>query len=331
MNDFGEAIPGVYVVRAEFGRYARAFVQGGYVAIGWFEDTELTERYHDREVLRALYKQYEPEASPMRIAQNVGQVMRFLTELTPETFVITPTEDNSRLRVGRITGDYYFQSATDSPYPHRKPVSWYDEPLVRSALSIPLQTILRASLTIFQVAEYEEIFERYSVPLPNQSKKIAMTETEIARLVLDRILELSPDEFEILITELLAGIGLTNAEHTGKSGDDGVDVQGTLEVYSFMSVDLKVQVKRYAHDKISHQTIQQFRSRVPERSQAAFVTTSDFTSKAREEAEREGFKKVGLINGIQLVGILVENYDHLSEEVKTKLGLRKTLIPGLKS
>ncbi len=153
------------------------------------------------------------------------------------------------------------------------------------------------------------------------------TEGEINRAILDQVLELSADEFEILVTELLTAIGV-DAEQVGRPGDEGVDVIGKLRVYEFATVDLLVQVKRFASGHVNHNEIKRFRSSVPERAQAAFVTTSKFTSKARDEAEKEGFKKIGLISGAQLVDILIEHYDDLSAEVREKLNLRKTLIPG---
>ncbi len=53
---------------------------------------------------------------------------------------------------------------------------------------------------------------------------------------------------------------------------------------------------------------------------------SRYTKRAREEAEREGFKRVGLIDGEQLVDILTEAYDRLPEELRERLGLRRTLV-----
>lgn len=319
------------MVRADYARYAPAFLKGGYVGIGWLEEHNLIHVISQgKEKLRELYEVIYPDSPVMSIAQNVGQIWRFLAELTLGTFVVTPLADNSELRVGRIVGEYsYNPDLTDSPYPHRKKVEWYKESIRRSELSIPAQNTLRSSLTIFQISQYEEILKLYDIALPERTKRAVSTEAEIYRAILDQILELSAEEFEILIQQLLTAIGF-DAEHVGKSGDDGIDVVGKLRVYEFAAVNLLVQVKRYHSGKVDHNAIKRFRSSVPERSQAAFVTTSDFTSKARDEAEKEGFKKIGLINGTQLVDILIEHYDDLDVEVRNQLKLRKVLIPGTK-
>lgn len=59
---------------------------------------------------------------------------------------------------------------------------------------------------------------------------------------------------------------------------------------------------------------------------AAFVTSSGYTEKARKQAEREGFKRSGLVEGKPVVDILAEEYERLPIEVREKLGLRGALV-----
>lgn len=322
--------PIVHMVRAEGGKYAHAFQQGGYVAIGWFEGQDLLPilQTNDKETLKKLYQEHYEDSSSVRIGQNVATIWRFLTEVTAGTFVVTPTDDSGKLLVGKVTGDYYHASgALDSPLPHRKQVEWFDELLTRNTLSIPTQNTLGSLLAVFKIPQYDEILSQYKVPFPSKQSRIVVTDSTVNKLILSSILELSAGDFEILVTELLTAIGF-EARHVGKSGDDGIDVAGVLRVYEFAEVDLKVQVKRYKlQSKINQAAVKHFRSSVPEKSQAAFVTTADFASKARDEAEKTGFKKIGLINGSQLVDILIEHYAALSPEMREKLNLRPTLIP----
>ena len=65
------------------------------------------------------------------------------------------------------------------------------------------------------------------------------------------IRELSPSDFELLVTKLLAALGF-EVEHTGQSGDGGVDAVAVLSLSGLTSVLTRVQAKRWAH-----------RSRVP--------------------------------------------------------------------
>ncbi|MBD3399481.1 MAG: hypothetical protein GF399_04030 [Candidatus Coatesbacteria bacterium] len=46
-----------------------------------------------------------------------------------------------------------------------------------------------------------------------------------------------------------------------------------------------------------------------------------------EEANREGFKRIGLVNGRRLVEILADKYPELPDELQERLRLRRVLIP----
>jgi len=321
-------MPNVYIVRAEGGLYADAFRSGGYMALGWHELRDLS-KVKDLEEFAALYKKTYPEVtSNHSVAQQCGQIWRFIYEISKDDYVITPTADSARLAYGQVVGDYYFKEGGDSSCssPHRREVKWSKKEALRYKLPIPVQYTIRATLTVFQlrdtVAFFEEIGRDDLVSKPKKIEKASYYEA-----VIDRILELDATEFEQLLMDLLVSIGF-DAEHTGGSGDGGIDVEGNLDVYGLASMDLKVQAKRFKKGStISDQQIKNFRGSLPEKSQGAFITTSAYTKKALEEAVKPGFKKIGVISGEQLVDILVEKYDYLSQEIKDKLNLKKVLVP----
>ncbi len=319
-----------YCVRADGGTYAEAFKAGGYAAIGWMPDEDLSDiPQDDAAALGAAYDAVYPDDGRVRRGLNVGQVGRFLWGIGPGDAVVTPTEDSRYLLVGVVASGYYYEAgpADDCPYPHRRKVEWLDEPILRSSFSVPIQNNLRAFLTVFGVRPPDEVLKACGLEVP-RSKPVERVEKGLSTLVLGRLLELDPDEFEVLVTELLTALGF-EAEKTGRTGDGGVDVEGTLDVYGFASVDLRVQVKRYKlTSRIGPKAVKEFRASVPDKAQGAFVTTSSYTKKAREEAEREGFKRIGLIDGGQLVDVLAEEYDRLPQEVRERLGLRRALVVG---
>ena len=317
----------VFCVRAEFGQYASAFKQGDYAAIGWLPKDDLGKFNPDNyEKLKALYSSHHSDDSPLSIGQNVGQIARFLFEINPGDIIVTPMFEYENLIVGKVTSDYYYETDHMCPWPHRKKVEWEEKTILRSTLSIPLQNTLRSSLAIYRISRGNEIAQAIGEKVPE--KDIVHTETELYEQVLGRILELSSDEFEILVKDLLASIGF-EAEHVGRTGDGGIDVTGNLKVYGLASIDLKVQVKRYSlNQKINAKVIRDFRGSVPEKAQGAFITTCGFQKKAYEGAIETGFKRIGLINGVQLVDILVDHYENISLDLQSKLRLRKTLVPS---
>jgi restriction system protein len=128
-----------------------------------------------------------------------------------------------------------------------------------------------------------------------------------------RLRSMPPAEFEELIGTLLGAIGFEDVTVTGRSGDGGVDVRGTLVVGDVIRTRIAVQVKRWKQN-VQAPTVQQVRGSLGTHEQGLIITTSDFSAGAREEAERPNAVPVGLMNGEQLVALLVE-YD---------IGIRRT-------
>jgi restriction endonuclease Mrr len=145
--------------------------------------------------------------------------------------------------------------------------------------------------------------------------------------VLEQILQLDDKEFEVLITHLLTALGFEGSEHTGKSGDGGVDATGELNVANLAKVKVYVQAKRYQLGaKISANAVKQLRQSIPNQGQGAFITTADFQKAASDVALEQGFPRIGLVNGRQLVDLLVEHWEDIPQEFKDKLGLKPGLV-----
>jgi restriction system protein len=113
-------------------------------------------------------------------------------------------------------------------------------------------------------------------------------------------------DFEELIGLLLAKIGFDQVEVTESRGDGGIDVRGTLVVGDVIRTRMAVQVKRWKAN-VQAPTVQQVRGSLGAHEQGLIITTSDFSKGARAEAERPDAIPVALMNGEQLVGLLVEN------------------------
>jgi restriction system protein len=141
------------------------------------------------------------------------------------------------------------------------------------------------------------------------------------------VLKLDDKEFEILVAHLLTALGFEGSEVTGKTGDGGVDATGELNVASLAKVKVFVQAKRYKLGaKISANTVKHLRSSIPSQGQGAFITTADFQTTASDVALEPGFPRIGLINGRQLVDLLVEHWEDIPQEFRDRLGLKPGLV-----
>jgi len=318
----------IYCVRAEFGTYTKQFLDGNYVAIGWLINDDLTDIISRDELYPLYKKEYPNDKSNVVIGQQVGQIARFLLEIKSGDYIITPAQDTEYIYYG-IIDSYYFSECNDGcPYPHRRKVSWHKVPIQRSQFSVPFQNTIRSSLTVFSISHKKNFFTTIGKPdlVPDSEKK---TEFDYYTSVLNRILELDDKEFEILITHILNALGFEGSEHKGKVGDGGVDATGELNVANMAKIKLFVQAKRYKlGSRINGNVVKALRANIPAGGQGAFITTADFQKAAKEIAVEQGFPRIGLINGEQLVDILAEHWNDIPNEFKEKLSLKVGLVPN---
>jgi restriction system protein len=136
--------------------------------------------------------------------------------------------------------------------------------------------------------------------------QIEQQNRDVRKRLLKRVKTMDPAEFEELVARLLAALGFESVEVTCRSGDGGIDVRGTLAVGEVIRTRLAVQVKRWKQN-VRAPVIQQVRGSLGAHEQGLIITTSDFSRGARDEAERLDATPVGLMNGEQLVNLLVEN------------------------
>lgn len=131
---------------------------------------------------------------------------------------------------------------------------------------------------------------------------------KIRKKILKRLLMLSPNEFEELIAQLLAEIGFESIEVTKHSGDGGIDVRGVLQIGDVIRIRMAVQAKKWNQKhRVQSPIIQQVRGSLGVHEQGLIITTSDFSKGAIQEASLSNKTPVALMNGEQLVALLVEN------------------------
>lgn len=149
---------------------------------------------------------------------------------------------------------------------------------------------------------------------PDETMRTAQLqiETALAQDLLDRIREAPPEFFERLIVALLLGMGYGGATSTagralGRTGDDGVD--GVIDQDALGLDRVYIQAKRYAPgNNVGSGAIRDFFGSL-DRHKAAkglFVTTSSFSSSARETADHLS-KRIVLIDGDQLARLMIRH------------------------
>ncbi len=143
-----------------------------------------------------------------------------------------------------------------------------------------------------------------------------------------KLMKLDPKDFEKLIMKLFAKMGFEKVSCTPYSGDGGIDVRGTMVTNGVIRTKFAIQVKRFTHN-VQAPVVQQVRGSLGANEQGCIVTTSDFSQGAREEATMLDKTPISLINGEDLVNLLmryevgVKSKKELLFEIEEDFGLNE--------
>lgn len=119
--------------------------------------------------------------------------------------------------------------------------------------------------------------------------------------------KMRPDEFEELVRNLLDEMDFIDTEVTKISGDGGVDVRGTWRIADGIQIKMAIQAKRWKQN-VQAPVVQAVRGSLSSSERGMIITTSDFSSGARKEAEDPTkASTISLVNGLQLVKLLVKH------------------------
>ncbi len=129
---------------------------------------------------------------------------------------------------------------------------------------------------------------------------------EVRRKLLDTLKTMPPVEFEAVVGRLLTAMGFEQVVMTPVTGDGGIDVRGVMVIGDAVRIKMAVQVKRWKNN-VQSKVVREVRGGLGAHEQGLIVTTSGFSSGAVSEATRQDATPVGLMDGDQLVNLLVEN------------------------
>ena len=167
-----------------------------------------------------------------------------------------------------------------------------------------------------QKNEGSEVIEATSIDTeeitPDEALRAAYKtiNNSLAQEILERTRKVTPAFFEDLLIELLiamgyGGTGEGAAHALGKTGDNGID--GVIDQDPLGVDQIYIQAKRYAEgNNVSAGDIRDFFGalNLKKAQKGIFITTSNFTSSAKETAQNLGTRIV-LINGNELAKLML--------------------------
>ena len=168
---------------------------------------------------------------------------------------------------------------------------------------------------LFTLKKKADSIESPAVLLDQQNRRVRKDLRE-------RLFAVDPFQFEFLIADLLQKIGFENIEVTARSGDKGIDIVANLTVGGVTNVKTVVQVKRYkSANRISGSVVRELRGAAEVDQRGLVITTSEFQKSARDEAMAPNKMPVSLINGAELVDLMVRYEVGVKKEAATILSI----------
>lgn len=150
-----------------------------------------------------------------------------------------------------------------------------------------------------------------------------MIRKQLGAELLQKIKGNSPEFFENLVLDVLVALGyggsLEDAEAEGGSGDGGID--GIIKQDKLGLDNVYVQAKRW-DSNIAPNLVREFSGALDDKGarKGIFITTAEFSKKARQYAQNLKPKRIVLIGGNQLVQLMIDNdvgvEKHKSYEIK---------------
>ena len=144
---------------------------------------------------------------------------------------------------------------------------------------------------------------RAKAPSDIQGQIDAINE-KVKSTLLKRLHQMEPRKFENLVKLLLDEMGLEETVVTKYSGDNGVDVRGILNAENLSKLHVAVQAKRWKTN-VGSKVVRELRGSLKVNEHGIVITPSDFTPAAKTESEAAGKTPISLINGKELVELLI--------------------------
>ena len=337
------------MVLGEKGKYESISLEKGIALIGFKRFSNMTGMTEGQVGEMVEKKSKDPKAKD----QDKSQLRMFACRMQVGDGIVAHLHNNpGQVAIGRITGDYEYraidagENQADIEQRHLRTVDWLVTSMAKADLGDHLRAYFTARSTVRPIRNAEadqrirEIMGGISVDSLASSNQVEVDEEdeEAARLVIQQISHeeitrlihdrFPADKLELLIAAVLEVDGYV-VQPSRKGADQGVDVLAGHGPMGFDSPKLCVQVK-HTSSPTGAPDVQKLRGAMQDFSaeQGLFVSWSDYTSEAKNEARRHFFT-LRLWNANDVIDAVCRNYDRLPEEIRAEIPLQQiwTVIP----
>lgn len=302
------------------------------VAIGWDKVGDLSSIAKEREAYKQKLIECYSDIKSGAIPGSAGMLYRFVCEMSIGDFIIYPSKLDKQVHIGQVTGEYAHQPQLSSAYPNTRAVKWLKS-IPRTAFTQGALYEIGAAQSFFQVKNYADEFmaavDGYML-VKQDEEDITVTivaeniEEQTATFVRKQLSqELKGFPFEQFIAHLLNIIGYKTRLST-QGGDGGIDIIAHKDALGIEPPIIKVQIK--SNDgNITPDKVQALYGNVGSGEYGLFFTLNSFSAKAIAFAKSK--PNLRLIDGDELISLILSNYEALDSKYKAILPLKNVYIP----
>lgn len=308
------------------------FLKKCLIALGWTELADLTKLKPDREAFKMAVGAAYPQKKPGAIPNNAGQLFRFVHEMKVGDLVVYPSRRDRQVHIGKVTASYQYDQGQSAAYPHQRPVKWLVHvPRIRFSQGALYE--IGSAMSFFLVKNYADEFRaavegKSPAPPVTEDETVAAVAEDIAETTRDFILKRLAQELKgHPLTDFLAHLLGTMGYRTRVSPegpDGGIDIIAHRDELGFEPPIIKVQVKS-SEGSIGDPVVSALYGKVAVSEFGLLVTLGTFTNQATNFAKSKS--NLRLIDGNELVDLVLEHYEEFDSRYKGLLPLRKAYIP----
>lgn len=308
------------------------FLNHHCIALGWAKVDDLSKLKADRESFKAAIVRVYPEMTAGAIAINTGQLFRFVHEMKPGDLIAYSSKVDRQIHLARVEGPYFHSVEHQPTYPHRRPVKWL-KTVPRTRFSQGALHELGSAMSLFQIKNYADeyfaLLEGKAAPAPiEQDETVAFVADSIEENTQTFILktlskELKGHPFAEFVAHLMTTMGYkTRISPPGPDG--GIDIIAHKDELGFEPPIIKVQVKS-TEGNIGDPVVSALYGKVSQSEYGLLVTLGSFTAQARNFATSKS--NLRLVDGEELVKLILNHYDQFDARYKGLLPLRRVYVP----
>ena len=309
------------------------FLKHNVVALGWAKVGDLSILPADREAFKKKIAEVFPDKKPGAIPLDAGQLFRFIHELAVGDIVVYPSKKDKHIHLGKVTGGYRYDPKLEPGYPNLRPVKWL-RAYPRTHFKQGALYEIGSAMSFFQVKTYTDEFV---VALEGKAEAVAAETDETVALVAEDIEQTTRDFVLKRLAQELKGHPLAEfvAHLLGTMGyrtrvspegpDGGIDIIAHKDELGFEPPIIKVQVKS-SEGSIGDPVVSALYGKLTGTSEhGLIVTLGHFTPQAINFARNKS--NFRLIDGDELVGLILSHYDQFDSRYKALIPLRRVYVP----